>query len=84
MNVPTPDDDGDDDQIVLYVRRRSWHGMPTTEVETINADLTIKCQRNGGTGASAPTPNSANTYRSTLAPGASGVKASRKNDFRVR
>jgi hypothetical protein len=60
------------------------HGMPTTEVETINADLPIKGQRNRGTGAPAPTPSGANTYRSTLAPGASGAKASRKNDFPER
>jgi hypothetical protein len=51
------------------------HGMPTTEVETINADLPIKGQRNRGTGAPAPTPSGANTYRSALAPGASGAKA---------
>jgi hypothetical protein len=55
--------------------------MPTSEIETINADLAIKGQRNRGTVAPAPTPSCANTYRSTLAPGASGAKTSRKNDF---
>jgi hypothetical protein len=44
----------------------------------------IKGQRNRGTGAPAPTPSGENTYRSTLAPGASGAKASRKNDFPER
>jgi hypothetical protein len=41
--------------------------LPTTEVETINAGLPIKGQRNRGTGAPASTPSGANTYRSTLA-----------------
>jgi hypothetical protein len=59
-------------------------GTPTTEVETINADLPIKGQRNRGTGAPALTPSGVNTYRSTLAPGTSGAKASRKNDFPER
>jgi hypothetical protein len=58
--------------------------MPTTEVETINADLPIKGREKSGHRAPAPTPSGANTYRSTLAPGASGAKASRKNDFPVR
>jgi hypothetical protein len=35
-------------------------------------------------GASALTPSGANIHRSTLALGASGVKASRKNDFPVK
>jgi len=58
IDVPTLDDAGDDDQIVLYCPPAKLlrhdkgfpHGMPTTEVETINADLPIKGQRNWGTG----------------------------------
>ena len=68
INVPTLDYARDEDPTMLCtsakLRKRGTlkpykgflYGMPTIEVETINADLTTKCQRNGGTGASAPTP----------------------------
>ena len=56
--------------------------MPTTQVETINADLPIKGQRNRGTGAPAPTPSGANTYRSTLAPAHLARKHHEKMTFR--
>jgi hypothetical protein len=58
--------------------------MPPPEAETINANPLIKGQKKmRGTGAPAPTLSGANTHRSTLAPGAPGAKASRKNDFPV-
>jgi hypothetical protein len=48
--------------------KRFPHGLPTSEIETINPDLPIKDQRNRAARASAPTPSGANTYQSTLAP----------------
>ena len=58
--------------------------MPTTEVETINADLPIKGQRNQGTGLPLRRRAVRTPIDPTLAPGAPGAKASRKNDFPER